>query len=79
MIDTLRAIEKTLQKLETGEQRFVTMEGCIINNRRIEDKIDISIKSVKEELYMEVETLEQRLEKKIDDLGKKLEKHLDKN
>ena len=79
MIDAIRALEKALQKLETGEQRFTTLEGCIINNRRIDDKLEISIKATKEELFMEIENIEERLEKKIDELSRKLEKHLDKD
>lgn len=78
MIDAVRSIEKALTKLETGESRFMTINNCAEQNRRIDDKISKNIDNTKADLFDELKVVELRLEKQIAEIKTRIEKHFDK-
>ena len=73
LLGVLEAIKLSIQEMRTGELRFTTTAGCLINNQRIEDRCEIANKATKDEVYIEMGVLEARVDKRIDGISGKIE------
>ncbi len=65
--DLLMKMSNTLAEM-SGKN--VTLETCVLNNRRADDRTALAINVAKTEVLAEVEAVEARLEKRIERLEK---------
>ncbi len=61
MITAIQAIEVALGKMETREETHITLDGCVLQHRRIEDKVSDTITEARCEFFKRLDALEQRL------------------